>query len=71
MNIVQTHTLEQAEKHLQQLPIEEQQKIFSLIDELVQKHQANNEKRQFGLYQDKGHFKLRDDFKMTEQELFE
>lgn len=75
MNIVQTQTLEQAIKNIQALPVQKQQSIFDYIDLVMLDYQIKNQessgKRQFGLYQDKGHFKLRDDFKMTEQELFE
>lgn len=69
MNIVPTSNIEQSIAHLQQLPIQEQQTIFSHIDALMLKYQANNEKRQFGLYQHQGYFKLNDDFEMTEKEL--
>ncbi len=73
MNITPTKNIEQAIKHIKALPIQEQQSVFTYIDELIIKLQENNqkshEKRHFGLYQDKGEFRLSDDFEMTEEEL--
>lgn len=47
MNIVPTSNIEQSIAHLQQLAIQEQQTIFSYIDELMLKHQAKNQQHQY------------------------
>lgn len=74
MNIAQTQTIEQAIKHIQALPIQKQQTIFDYIDLVMLdyqiKNQESDDKRQFGLYQNKGSFKLSDDWQMSEEELF-
>ncbi|WP_066801760.1 hypothetical protein [Moraxella oblonga] len=78
MNLVATTTIEQAIQHIQALPVQKQQSIFDYIDLVMldyqiknQESQVNNSsKRQFGLYQGKGSFKLSDDWQMSEEELF-
>lgn len=43
MNIVPTSNIEQSIAHLQQLPIQEQQTIFSHIDALMLKYQKKDD----------------------------
>lgn len=73
MNIVQTQTLEQAIKNIQALPVQKQQSIFDYIDLVMFDYQIKNQessgKRQFGLYQGKGSFKLSDDWQINNTEL--
>lgn len=73
MNIAQTQTIKQAIKHIQALSIQKQQTIFDYIDLVMLdyqiKNQESDDKRQFGLYQGKGSFKLSDDWQINNTEL--
>lgn len=43
MNITPTKNIEQAIKHIKALPIQEQQSVFTYIDELIIKYQTKNQ----------------------------
>ncbi|MDO4897231.1 MAG: hypothetical protein Q3971_07695 [Moraxella sp.] len=73
MDIKPIQTIEQAVQYIQSIPIQRQQSIFEYLYADMIDYQSrskiNQEKRQFGLYQGKGGFKLSDDWEMGEEEL--
>lgn len=73
MDIKPIQTIEQAVQYIQSIPVQRQQGIFDYLYADMIDYQSesktNQEKRQFGLCQGKGSFKLSDGWEMSEEEL--